>query len=307
MAYVAVDSDDRLEEGPEGLQFKSFLGDTGDDGHNQGGARSPGLGNADRGYLQDQGKAAGGFWTIEYYQPYFDVDTKSVLRRCYSTVLPSSSDYLTTHLNPADLYGPFWTLTTLIFTLFLSSSLGASISAYLSEPGAKYDYDFGLLSIAVTLVYTYGLVLPILLWVALRYLGVGEWSVVEAIAIWGYAMFVWIPVSILAVIPVPIVRWSLVGIAFGLSGYFLVRNIYPILSSAEAKSTRLLIIVLAALHAGIALTFQLMFFSYYVVPPKGPVIEIPGTGGPIVGTPGNDTDPTTSSAVAEMLRRMLFT
>lgn len=111
-------------------------------------------------------------------------------------MLPSSSNYLSTHLNPADLYGPFWTLTTLIFALFLSSSLAASITVYLSAPGTEYDYDFTLLSIAVTLVYAYGLVLPIVLWLALRYIGVGEWSVVEAVAIWGYGQFVWIPVSV---------------------------------------------------------------------------------------------------------------
>lgn len=118
------------------------------------------------------------------------------MTRCLATLLPTSTDYLSTHLNPADLYGPFWTLTTLIFALFLSSSLGASISVYLSAPGAEYDYDFQLLSIAVTLVYAYGLGLPVLLWVALRYLGVGEWSVVEAVAVWGYALFVWIPVAV---------------------------------------------------------------------------------------------------------------
>jgi hypothetical protein len=49
----------------------------------------------------------------------------------------------------------------------------------------------------VTLVYAYGLGVPILLWIALRYLGVGEWSMVEAVAIWGYGQFVWIPVSVL--------------------------------------------------------------------------------------------------------------
>ena len=48
----------------------------------------------------------------------------------------------------------------------------------------------------MTLVYAYGIVLPVLLWIALRYMGVGEWSVVEAVAVWGYAMFVWIPVSV---------------------------------------------------------------------------------------------------------------
>jgi protein YIPF1/2 len=153
------------------------------------------------GYLQDQPnrqKGSSGFWTIEYYQPYFDVDTKQVLKRCYSTLLPTSSSYLSTHLTPAaDLYGPFWTLTTLIFTLFLSSSLAASISAYLSDPGAaEYDYNFQLLSIAVSLVYAYGLALPVLSWLVLRYIGVGEWSVVEAVAVWGYGQFVWIPVSV---------------------------------------------------------------------------------------------------------------
>jgi len=284
MAYVSVESDDRLEEGPEGLQFKSFLG--ADAGGGAGGGntpnpgRSPGLGNTDRGYLQDRPKGGSGFWTVEYYQPYFDVDTKTVLRRCYSTLLPTSSSYLSTYLTPAaDLYGPFWTLTTLIFTLFLSSSLAASISVYLSSPGTtEYDYNFQLLSIAVSLVYAYGIGLPILLWLALRYLGVGEWSVVEALAVWGYGQFIWIPVSILCVIPIPILRWGLVGVAFGLSGYFLVANVYPILSSAEAKPTRLIIILVALLHAGLALSFKVLFFSYYVVKEIGPGADIPGGG-----------------------------
>jgi hypothetical protein len=101
-----------------------------------------------------------------------------------------------TQLNPPDLYGPFWTLTTLVFTLFLSSSLAASISSYLSGPDQQYTYDFQLLSIAVSIVYAYGLGLPVLLWLALRYLGVGEWSIVEAVAVWGYGQFVWVPVSV---------------------------------------------------------------------------------------------------------------
>jgi protein YIPF1/2 len=151
------------------------------------------------GYIQDERKGAGGFWTVEYYQAYFDVDTQTVLKRCYSTLLPTSSNYLSTHLVPAaDLYGPFWSLTTLIFTLFLSSSLAQSISAYLStdDPSKVYDYDFTLLSLAMTLVYAYGIAVPVLLWMALRYIGVGEWSVIEALAVWGYGQFVWIPVSV---------------------------------------------------------------------------------------------------------------
>jgi len=261
MAYVSVEADERLEEGPERLEFKSFLG-----ADPAGGNTGGGVGNASRGYLHDQPtKTGSGFWSIEYYQSYFDVDTTTVLRRCYGTLLPTSTSFLSSHLSPAaDLYGPFWTLTTLILTLFLSSSLAHSISSYLSKPGMNYDYDFTLLSVAVTLVYVYGLAVPVGLWLALRWLGVGEWSIVEAVAVWGYGQFVWIPVSILCVIPVPIVRWVLVGVAFCTSGYFLVMNIYPILASAEQKPTRLLIVLVATLHAAIALTFKVMFFSYYV-------------------------------------------
>jgi len=136
------------------------------------------------------------------------------------------------------------------------------------------------------LVYAYGLALPILLWLALRYLGVGEWSVVEAIAVWGYGQFVWIPVAVLCVIPVPIVRWALVGLAFGLSGWFLGANIYPILASAEAKATRLIILILAAVHFGIAISFKVLFFNYYVIDKIGGDITIPG-----VPTGGNSTTP----------------
>ncbi|KAG6865225.1 hypothetical protein C0991_004348, partial [Blastosporella zonata] len=162
--------------------------------------------------------------------------------------------------------------------------LAASISVYLSAPGTEYDYDFALLSVAVSLVYAYGIALPVLLWMGLRYLGVGEWSVVEALAVWGYAQFVWIPVSILCVIPVPIVRWVLVILAFTSSGYFLVVNVYPILASAEAKATRLIIIAVAVLHAALALTFKILFFSYYVIDKIGADIPIPGGDSPATNT-----------------------
>jgi hypothetical protein len=289
MAYVQVEADDqRLEEGPEGLQFKSFLGA---DASAQNPQRSAGVGNTDRRYLSEESnrpKGGGSFWTVEYYQPYFDIDTQTVLKRCYTTLIPTEArTYISTHLNPPDLYGPFWTLTTLIFALYLSSSLGASIAKYLSTEDVPYDYDFQLLSIAVTIVYSYGLALPVALWLALRYLGVGEWSVVEAISVWGYAQFVWIPVSVLCVIPVPILRLVLVGLAFGFSGWFLASNIYPILASAEAKATRLLIIILGAIHLAIAITFKVLFFNYYVIDKIGGDISLPGGD---AGT-GNSTVP----------------
>lgn len=50
---------------------------------------------------------------------------------------------------------------------------------------------------------------------------------------------------------------------------------------AEAKPTRLFIVIIALLHAGLALTFKILFFNYYVVNQIGPGgdILVPGTNG----------------------------
>jgi hypothetical protein len=57
-----------------------------------------------------------------------------------------------------------------------------------------------LLSTAVALVYAYGIGVPVLFWLALRYAGISEgWAMAEAMTVWGYSMFVWIPVSVRAI------------------------------------------------------------------------------------------------------------
>jgi len=78
-----------------------------------------------------------------------------------------------------------------------------------------------LLGTATTLVYVYGLALPAGLWAATRWLGVAEWGPAEALGIYGYAMSVFIPVSLLCLIPIGIVRWVLVGLGALSSGFFL--------------------------------------------------------------------------------------
>lgn len=57
------------------------------------------------------------FFTIEYYQQFFDVDTNIVCERILNSVVPrrASTTYLRQNIakNP-DLYGPFWIVVTLV-------------------------------------------------------------------------------------------------------------------------------------------------------------------------------------------------
>jgi len=230
----------------------------------------------------------GGFFALEAYSAWFDIDTMTVLERCWKTMYPIE-DYVEVVLNgQPDLYGPFWVPTTLIFTLFLSSSLSSSIAAYLAEQ--PYSYDFTRLSVAVSIVYGYALAFPVLLWAVMRYWAkIDARSCVEIVSVYGYATTVWIAGAILSIPPISLVRFVFTVLSFGVSLAFLLRNFYPIFKpmqqsssfedSPQAKAARgLLLIVVGVLHAAFGMA---MWFGFLGV--AGTTTVVGGGGGEGIG------------------------
>ena len=79
---------------------------------------------------------------MAFYAQFFDVDTSSVLSRCWAALWPRANFLDVLEGNP-DLYGPFWIATTVVLILFL----GGTISQYLAQTGqGPFAYDFKLLS-----------------------------------------------------------------------------------------------------------------------------------------------------------------
>ncbi|KAK6906290.1 hypothetical protein I203_100275 [Kwoniella mangroviensis CBS 8507] len=248
--YAVVDVDDEINDQGNGLEFKTFL---------------PTDSNAPRATSPSPPDVPYSPFNLAYYQTYFDVDTNTVLKRVGMAMIPRSGFIVENCDGQIDLYGPFWTLTTLILVLYITSTLLSSITQYLQSSHASSNLP--LLSTAVSVIYFYGLGLPAFLWGATKWLGVGEWGVAEALGLYGYSMGVYIPVSLLCLIPVGILRWVLVFGGAASSGYFLVQNIYPVLASADNKMTRLLIVAVIALHGGMALAIKVLFFSNSTIGP----------------------------------------
>ncbi|KAL1921134.1 uncharacterized protein VTP21DRAFT_10850 [Calcarisporiella thermophila] len=207
-----------------------------------------------------------GFWTIEYYSKYFDIDTVQVIERCLKSLYPRDNFLEVINNNP-DLYGPFWIPTTVIFSLFVTSSIAGSIAAYLADTSSQYNYDFSMLSFALIAVYVYSFAIPLCVWGMTKYYGCQP-SLLEMICLYGYGMTVWIPVSALCVIPVEILRWTLTAVAFGTSATFLVRNMYPVISRTDAKTSRIILILMLAAHGAFALLLKFEFFSYSIKAPE---------------------------------------
>lgn len=112
------------------------------------------------------------FWTVEYYQKFFNVNTNDVLERLKRSMIPHGSDnYLITHIRPnPDLYGPFWICMTLVFSIAISENVVNYLQTTWAT-GAKYHwrYDFHVVSYAATFIFLYAWLLPLALWGALKW------------------------------------------------------------------------------------------------------------------------------------------
>ncbi|CAK7198778.1 hypothetical protein SEUCBS139899_001443 [Sporothrix eucalyptigena] len=224
------------------------------------------------------GSAAGGkrfLWTLSFYAQFFDVDTSAVLTRCWAALYPRAN-FLDVLEGNADLYGPFWIATTVVFILFLSGT----ISQYLATTGTEpFAYDFTLLSGAAGLIYGYTLVIPVLLFLALRYFGSESANLLECWALYGYGNLIWIPVALIGWSHIDILNWVFVAVGCGMSIMFLLRNLYPVLSATDRQTSKILLIIVVVMHLGLAVTIKFLFFAHHSPVAKTPSSPVDGGSG----------------------------
>jgi len=233
-------------------------------------------------------------WSIGYYAQFFDVDTNEVLRRCWAAIFPRSNFLDVLDGNP-DLYGPFWIATTVVVILFMTGT----ISQYLSMTGSgHFAYDFRLLSGAAGLIYGYTGVIPVALWAVLKWFGSESANVLECLALYGYANLIWIPVALVSWSPLTALNYAFVGVGFAVSAVFLFRNLYPVLSATDVKTSKILLIIVVALHAGLAIAIKILFFAH------GSPAAKSGSTTPASGGTGGD-EVAGGEGTAEVVR-MLF-
>jgi protein YIPF1/2 len=66
-----------------------------------------------------------------------------------------------------------------------------------------------------------------------------------------------------------------VGIGFAVSALFLFRNLYPVLSATDVQTSKILLIAVVALHAGLAIAIKILFFAHHSPAKK---VDAPKTG-----------------------------
>lgn len=201
-------------------------------------------------------------WSLSFYSQFFDVDTNTVLLRCRSALipfLPNTPPFLDTLDGNPDLYGPFWIATTVVVILFLTGTISHKLDTEKDKP---FAYDFKLLSGAAGLIYGYTLFIPLGLWAALRWFGAQSLELVECWALYGYSNLFWIGVALLSWSRLNGLNYALVGVGFAVSVFFLVKNLFPVISATEKKISQVLLIAVVVLQAGLAVAIKVLFFPH---------------------------------------------
>ncbi|XP_034944974.1 protein YIPF1 isoform X2 [Chelonus insularis] len=252
---------------------------------------------------QRNAKESPGFWTLDYYKKYFNVDTEDVLLRIKKSMIPSGQDnYLLSHIRPnPDLYGPFWICVTLIFAIAISGNVA---NYFQTANSGKYHwkYEFHLVSYAATAICLYVWLLPLGLWGTMKWTKAAsqnnsmdieliethqDLGLLELLCLYGYSLFIYIPVAFLWTIQIEWFQWTLVIVATILSGGVLIRSLLPLITN---KQKPIYIAIILGLHLLLAIGFMRFFFH---VPER------------VVTEPSNQTVQSTISILSENVTKII--
>ncbi|XP_045124647.1 protein YIPF1-like isoform X2 [Portunus trituberculatus] len=221
-------------------------------------------------------KAGPSFWTFEFYQQFFDVESKQVGDRILWSMVPKPGvSYLQSYIRPnPDLYGPFWICLTLTFATGITGNLASYLAAS-TEETYVWRYEFRKVTLAASSIFAYAWLVPLAVWGVLALRGSrAKITLLELLSIYGYSLAIFVPVSVLWIVPQPWFKWCLAIVAPILSGSVLVRTVWPSLSHDSKQVAIGIAVVILLLHATLALGFMLYFFSPPEAKPKTDTLPV---------------------------------
>ncbi|XP_077084996.1 protein YIPF1 isoform X2 [Siphateles boraxobius] len=194
------------------------------------------------------------FWTFEFYQTLFDVDSHQVKNRIVGSILPwPGKNFVEVYLrsNP-DLYGPFWICATLVFAIAISGNI-CDFLVLKGQPKYKYVPDFRKVTMAATAIYSYAWLVPLALWGFLTWrnrkiTSLVSYSFMQILCVYGYSLSIYIPAVILWIIPSEGLRWFSIVVALCLSGSVLVMTFWPAIRDDKPRITIAIIATIVILH-----------------------------------------------------------
>ena len=192
-------------------------------------------------------------WTLGFFQPYFNVTTATVQARLLKSLLPvlgDGTDFF--GQEKADMYGPFWLVTTLVCAVTIAAN----------EADGTEKYKVSLLVWSAGVLYGVALGVPVCAYCVMRNKSSSQ-SLLNLISLYCYSYSPFIPSTLLTLL----LNWQLSILTLVLSLFwslfFLLRNGYQGTADIEPGPRAMLTMVVMVGHLGIG-----FFMSWYLVRAK---------------------------------------
>lgn len=228
--------------------------------------RSPGSGSGGQNGGSPRSTENPSCISLDYYKQYFDVDTEQVLFRLKSSFWPlNETRFLKSIEGKGDLYGPFWVATTLIFAIAFSGNIVDYKNSVGKGEQDVWRYDFDKVSLAATMIYGYITLAPFALWATMKWKLKKAPGLLDTITLYGYSIFIYIPVSFLCIFPWigSEIAWTSILVAMGVSGSVLLINVHEVLKPNNGwPAVSPYLAGIAVVHIGLTLALKFYFFTH---------------------------------------------
>ena len=193
----------------------------------------------------------------ESFGRYFNVELIDIKQKLKGALIPfNKSFYQSIEIN-ADLYGPFWIFTTIIFLIALIGNFSSFMHA---EDKNKFIYDYNHVPHAIFIIYGFGFGAPILLWLIMKFIFRIDIDLITNICIYGYSYTILIPILLICIIPLKLI--STLALLYFLihSCTFLFHNMYLVIQQKAQKSKYVVLGLLGSIQ--LVLFFFLKFYFF---------------------------------------------
>ena len=184
---------------------------------------------------------------FNWLKRYFQINSKDFLNRVVRSIIPFNSKFYDLISTNPDFYGPFWIYPCFVI---LVSSCGALTRTIQGIRDSNFYQEF--IPIAAILIYFIGFGVPILIALLSKIFG-GKINIAPVICVFGYSYTIFLPITIICVIPSQILHWIFLGYAILSSSSLIIMSISKTISDIS-KGKKIAIIV-------IIIIFQLVIFG----------------------------------------------
>jgi hypothetical protein len=221
-------------------------------------------GKLQKDYEKPRPKGIFRFFKVRYWQRFFNVTTKEIMRRVLLAMMPFTSTPIFPTGKP-DLYGPFWIYVTLWVLIAVWGHFSSYIDfIYLEKHGDDDVHEAELEKVgkAWSMMTFYVFIIPLIIHGLFFWFGSGSPGYQRVIGVYGYSFTIFIPAVILLMVPIEYLRYAILAVAAFVSLLFISKEMMDAGKKyLEPSTIKGITLMWAALHIGFCAMLKLYYFD----------------------------------------------